>query len=92
MEKLSHILSISFAFYSLLWYNKCKRHIGTVDAQEVQEECSMTEQAMEARRAYKRKWARENRDKIREQQARYWQRKAEAQEQEPAKEPAPAQE
>lgn len=51
----------------------------------------MTEQAMEARRAYKRKWARENRDKIREQQARYWQRQAEKQEQEPAKEPAPAQ-
>lgn len=37
----------------------------------------MTDKATEARRAYKRKWARENPDKIREYQARYWDRKAE---------------
>lgn len=36
----------------------------------------MTEQAKEARREYKRKWARENRDKVRQAQARYWERKA----------------
>ena len=36
----------------------------------------MTEQAKEARRAYKRKWSRENRDKVRAQQERYWTRKA----------------
>lgn len=38
----------------------------------------MTEQAKEARRAYKREWNRRNRDKVRAAQARYWNRKAEA--------------
>lgn len=38
----------------------------------------MTEQALEARRAYKREWARRNPDKIRAQQARHWERKAAA--------------
>ena len=42
----------------------------------------MTEQAQEARRAYKREWARRNPDKVREQQARYWQKRAERQTQE----------
>lgn len=37
---------------------------------------SMTEQAKEARREYKRKWARANKDKVRQAQARYWERKA----------------
>ena len=37
----------------------------------------MTEQAAAARRAYKRKWANENPDKVKAQQERYWQRKAE---------------
>lgn len=37
----------------------------------------MTEEAKEARRAYKRKWAKENADKVRASQERYWQRKAE---------------
>lgn len=37
----------------------------------------MNEQAAAARRAYKREWARKNRDKIREYQDRYWTRKAE---------------
>lgn len=56
----------------------------------------MNEQAAAARRAYKREWARNNRDKVKAQQERYWARKAaeaaaaaEAQEQEPAKKPAP---
>ena len=44
-------------------HKKCRRAI-------------MNEQAAAARRAYKRKWARENRDKIREYQDRYWTRKA----------------
>lgn len=50
----------------------------------------MNEQAAEARRAYKRKWARENKDKVKAQQERYWTRKAAAaaeateQEREPA--------
>lgn len=37
----------------------------------------MTEQAMEARRAYKREWAKRNPDKVKAMQERYWQRKAE---------------
>ena len=36
----------------------------------------MTEKAKEARRAYKREWARKNRDKVKAAQARYWERKA----------------
>ena len=36
----------------------------------------MTEEAKAARRAYKRKWAKENPDKVKQQQERYWQRKA----------------
>lgn len=38
----------------------------------------MTEQAREARRAYKREWNRQNKDKVRAAQERYWNRKAEA--------------
>ena len=38
----------------------------------------MTDKAKEARRAYKRKWAKENPEKIRAQQERYWNKKAEA--------------
>ena len=34
----------------------------------------MTAEAMEARRAYKRNWAKNNRDKIRAAEERYWQR------------------
>lgn len=37
----------------------------------------MTEQAKEARRAYKREWQRKNRDKVRGYEERYWARKAE---------------
>ena len=36
----------------------------------------MTEQAREARRAYKREWAKANREKVRAAQARYWERRA----------------
>ena len=38
----------------------------------------MTEAAKEARRAYRRKWNRENKDKVKEAQRRYWERKAAA--------------
>lgn len=48
----------------------------------------MNEQAKQARRAYKRKWARENPDKVKAQQERYWAKKAAA-EREPAS-PRPA--
>jgi hypothetical protein len=37
----------------------------------------MTAQAVEARRAYKRKWAKSNPDKIRKYQETYWTKKAE---------------
>ena len=37
----------------------------------------MTDKAIEARRAYKRKWNADNREKVREYQDRYWERKAE---------------
>ena len=36
----------------------------------------MTPEALEARRAYKRAWARKNPDKIKAQQARYWEKQA----------------
>ena len=36
----------------------------------------MNEAAKEARRAYKRKWQQENRDKVKKYQADYWNRKA----------------
>ena len=52
----------------------------------------MTEQAAAARRAYKRKWAKENPEKVKAQQERYWSKKAAeaaAQEREPAIMPAP---
>lgn len=37
----------------------------------------MTAQAAEARRAYKRKWAKQNPEKIRQYQQAYWNKKAE---------------
>lgn len=36
---------------------------------------AMTDEAREARNAYKRKWAQENRDKVKAYQERYWQKK-----------------
>lgn len=36
----------------------------------------MNEQAAAARREYKRQWARQNRDKVKAQQERYWTKKA----------------
>ncbi len=41
------------------------------------EECPLlSPEAQEARRRYKREWARRNPDKVRAQQERYWMRKA----------------
>ncbi len=40
----------------------------------------MNDRAKEARREYKRQWAKNNPDKIRAQQERYWSKKAAAQE------------
>lgn len=36
----------------------------------------MTDAAVEAKRAYMRKWRAENKDKVRAHQQRYWERKA----------------
>lgn len=36
----------------------------------------LTDQAREARRAYKRKWNRKNADKVKAAQERYWNKKA----------------
>lgn len=36
----------------------------------------MNEQALEARRTYKREWNKRNREKVKQAQARYWERKA----------------
>lgn len=48
----------------------------------------MNEQAREARKLYKRKWQRENKDKVKEYQDRYWEKKASAQNQDMAVEKA----
>ena len=46
----------------------------------------MSEAAREARKAYQREWNRKNKDKVKANQARYWERKAaKAKEQEQAK-------
>lgn len=36
----------------------------------------MTNEAIEARRKYKREWAKKNRDKVRECENRHWEKKA----------------
>ena len=43
----------------------------------------MNEQAKEARRAYKRQWAKRNPEKVKAQQERYWTRKAADNQQKP---------
>lgn len=43
---------------------------------EVKEPVTMTDAAAEARRAYKRRWNANNRDRNREYMARYWEKKA----------------
>ena len=48
----------------------------TQEKQQKQEEKLMTEEAKEARRAYKREWNRNNKDKIKAVQARYWEKQA----------------
>lgn len=47
----------------------------------------MTEQARKARNAYKRAWAQKNPDKIKAQQERYWNKRAEQAAGEPASTP-----
>jgi hypothetical protein len=47
----------------------------------------VTEQGKEARRAYKREWNRRNREKVKAAQARYWERKAAATQEQTTDEP-----
>lgn len=55
----------------------CKKPLQFITTQEVRKECLlMNEAAAEARRAYRREWARKNPDKIRAQQERYWAKRA----------------
>ncbi len=37
---------------------------------------ALSQEAREARRAYQREWRKKNRDKVREYEKRYWERKA----------------
>ena len=53
-----------------------------------QESENMNEKAKQTRREYKRAWNRKNKDKVKAAQERYWNRKAEAGNQE-EKEPEP---
>ena len=65
-------------FFRILWYNiynKSKKHIL---AQHVQKGFAMDEKAKEARRAYRREWAKKNPDKVRAIEERYWTKKAQA--------------
>ena len=71
-------MSYVLYFFSYLCYNKCKRINKYTLAQEVQEGGKiMNAKAAAARREYKRKWARENPEKVKAQQERYWTKKAE---------------
>lgn len=45
-------------------------------AQEVFKMQALSKEAIEVRRAYKRKWNKENRDKVKAAQVRYWEKKA----------------
>ena len=48
------------------------------DLDKMKKENAMSEEARQARNAYKRKWAKDNPDKIRAATRRYWERKAQA--------------
>lgn len=50
----------------------------TENAANTKKTKGMSEAAREARNAYKRKWAKENPDKVKAATRRYWERKAQA--------------
>lgn len=47
--------------------------------QFMEDQRAMTEEAKEARRAYKREWNKRNKDKVAAAQRRYWEKRAAAQ-------------
>lgn len=50
------------------------------------EQISLTDEARAARNAYRRQWAKKNKDKVKATTARYWQRKAQQQAEQTAQE------
>ena len=50
----------------------------TEDTKDTRNKKTMSEAAREARNAYKRKWAKENPDKVKAATRRYWEKKAQA--------------
>ena len=66
----------------------------TESARGAETEDIMTEQARAAQRAYKAEWRRRNPDKVKQQQERYWEKRAaqQAQETQPAQNVGGAQE
>jgi hypothetical protein len=71
------IVVLFLYFFLHIWYNKRRKSERTQSAQEAQKgRATMNEKAAEARRAYKRKWARENPEKVKAQQERYWVKQA----------------
>lgn len=56
-------------------HKRNRKHTATGTNTEIGDD-TMTEQALEARRLYKREWARRNREKVRGYQNAYWERLA----------------
>ena len=64
--------------FHVLWYNRYNKNKKHLFAQHVQQGFAMNEKAKEARRAYRREWAKKNPDKVRAITERYWTKKAQA--------------
>lgn len=64
--------------FHVLWYNRYNKNKKHLFAQHVQKGFAMNEKAKEARRAYRREWAKKNPDKVRAITERYWTKKAQA--------------
>ena len=90
--KLSTFVHICTGFFIVnvdnLWYNMHKRIrkiLVNLIVSEITENggASMDERARNARNAYRRAWYKKNRELVRQQQERYWNKKAAALEEEP---------
>ena len=69
---LVHILD----FFPLLWYNMHKKYLRRTKRRKEAVMADISEAAKEERRAYKRKWNAENKDKVRQYNRDYWERRA----------------
>lgn len=80
-------------FFLFLWYNirkkfsKRKRRGNFKKRKRKGGNKMLSEQAIAARRKYKNEWARNNPEKVKAQQERYWQKRAAQQAQEPQQAP-----